>query len=122
MVQLNTLLLTTLGLALPAVAQRDFCAAMSGEPWAESATGFRFQSTSTSTWNWFSRDRGTDLKIYQDCNVVQNRPNSQRALRTVCIATSNNYRCWEAPGQNDPTGSCFIPDCSNIRNVWGWYD
>ncbi|KAF7672874.1 hypothetical protein GT037_008825 [Alternaria burnsii] len=92
---------------------------MSGEPWAESATGFRFQSTSTSTWNWFSRDRGTDLKIYQDCNVVQNRPNSQRALRTVCIATSNNYRCWEAPGQNDPIGSCFIPDCSNIRNVWG---
>ncbi|KNG46207.1 hypothetical protein TW65_97101 [Stemphylium lycopersici] len=123
MVQLTTLILTTaLSLSLPAAAQVDFCAGIQGSPWSESATGFRFRSTGSSTWNWSSRDRGTDLQIFQDCMVRQNRPNSQRALRQFCIATSNDYNCWEAPGQNEPSGSCRLPDCSNIANVWGWFD
>ncbi|KAI1665777.1 hypothetical protein Ptr902_13108 [Pyrenophora tritici-repentis] len=122
MVQLNILVLTALGLAVPAVAQKNFCSSIPYEPYATSATGFRFSNTGSGTWNWWSRDKGTDLKIYQDCNVVQNRPNSQRPLRTFCIANSANYQCWEAPSQNSPTGSCYLPDCSNIVNAWGWFD
>lgn len=122
MVQLNTLLLATIGLAIPAVAQKNYCASKDGTPWARSSTGFRFTSTSSSTWQWSSVDYNTDLVVYQDCNVVQHRPGSQRALRQFCIATSNNYQCWEAPGLNDPSGSCYLPDCSNINNMWAWFD
>ncbi|CAE7016483.1 hypothetical protein P3342_004322 [Pyrenophora teres f. teres] len=122
MVQLNILVLTALGLAVPAVAQTNFCTALSHTPYATSATGFRFSDTGSGTWHWWSRDKGTDLKIYQDCKVVQNRYGSRRPLRTFCLDISDNYQCWEAPGQNDPQGECTLLKCNQIVNAWGWFD
>jgi hypothetical protein len=123
MVQIKTLAVAILSLALPAIAQQlENCEVLSDTMFAESNTGFRFETTGASTWRWYSRDRNTDLIINEKCEVKQNRPGSQLALETFCVQTSDTYTCYEAPGQREPSGTCKLPICDNIKNVWGWYD
>ncbi|KAF4306724.1 hypothetical protein GTA08_BOTSDO05970 [Botryosphaeria dothidea] len=121
MVQLHLLALTIIGLSAPALGQVDFCAQNRNQPANEADTGFRFEPSSANRWIWYSRDKGTQIDIVEDCSVVQSTANSNRPITTICVATSQNYQCYDAPGASAETASCKLSECHNIANIWGWY-
>ncbi|TDZ34074.1 hypothetical protein C8034_v004155 [Colletotrichum sidae] len=113
-------ILSTSALAAPALA-------IAGVPCAETTvtgdaiTGFRF-SGYWCTWEWWSRDKFTQVKLQEDCVLRQTWPNV-RPLKKVCIRQKfgGGDKCFVAPDLV-ALGACDIPGgwCTNVENMWGW--
>ncbi|KAK1540432.1 hypothetical protein CPAR01_06421 [Colletotrichum paranaense] len=107
---------TTL-IAVASLAQAQNC--VENGPTGDAITGFRFSGTCES-WQWFSRDKGTQVKLQPDCFLRQTFPNAT-PVGHVCIQLeSGGHKCFSAPGAGAP--QCRVPDdfCSGIQNMWGW--